>query len=240
LAEVGAAYKFDAPAGWGDPAPLRPMASPFVVDAPWTSNSYAPHWGGFEAGGFGSLNGNQMKFTDTLGATPGGVLGPFTNLTVGGGWFFGANYQFQRIVVGAEISGNYENANFNTAAAAGGATMFYHFAQVDRALAVTGRIGWLMTPDTLLYVKAGPSNMRMTPDARYWNAVAPNVVGGTTLAGYVAGVGVETFVLPNVSLRAEALYSQTNQTIVLNGVVPREFTLQPSIFSATIGAALHL
>ncbi len=191
---------------------------------------------GLEAGGFGSANGNQVRYLDTVG----GELGPFSTFSVGGGWFAGANLQLQRVVIGVEASGNYESANFSTAAGSGGITNFFHFANINRELDVAGRVGWLTTPDTLLYIKAGPANMTLIPDTNYFNAIAPNVVRTTTFAGYVAGIGAETFLLPNFSVRAEAVYTHTDTQLVFNGLVPNEFSLQPSIFSATLGAAWHL
>jgi outer membrane immunogenic protein len=256
MLQLGASYKFDAPAGWGDPAtaqamPPVPYLSAFFfapAPAPILSNDArapvpvdpAPRWTGIDFGGFVSANGNQMKYLDTLAGGSAGAMGPYTDFTVGGGYFVGANYQIWRVVIGIEGSANFENANFNTAAGSGGVVNYYHFANIDRVLAFTGRIGWLMTPDTLLYAKGGPATLRMTPDSHYWNAVAPNAVGGTAFTGYEAGFGVETYLLPNLSLRLEGLYIHSDSTIVLNGVVPNEFTLQPSILSATAGLALHL
>jgi outer membrane immunogenic protein len=259
--QIGAAYKFDAPAGWGVPAslqsrptslfdpffvdPFAPLAvfnaAPMVLKGPPGKTAPAdppdPRWTGFEFGGFVSANGNQVTYNDTL-ISP---LGPFTDFTVGGGWFVGANYRIQRFVLGVEVDGNYENANFQTAAGSGGVVNFYHFANISRVLAVTGRAGWLMTPETLLYVKAGPADMIMTPDTKYWNAIAPQTATlPTTFAGYVAGFGAETFLLPRFSVRFEALYTHTDRTLVLQGGVPNEFLLQPSIISAMLGVAFHL
>jgi outer membrane immunogenic protein len=236
-AQLGAAYKFDGPAGWGVPARLDGAQSPpIVVKGAAPAAPPAPRWTGFEAGGFISANGNQVRYLDTIG----GELGPYTDFKVGGGWFVGANYQFWRVVVGIEGSGNYEDANFNTATGAGGITNFFHFGKINDVLAFTGRLGFLATPDTLIYAKGGPANISFTTDANYWNAIAPNVTNTQNLAGYIAGVGIETYLLPYFSVRAEALYAHTDTKIVLNGVVPNEFSLQPSVISATFGAAFHL
>lgn len=244
MTQIGIAYKFDAPAGWGAPAVVeagKPADNLMPWHMPWdtsstSSGSWTPNWTGFEAGGFLSLNGNQVRYNDMIG----GNQGPYTDLGVGGGWFVGANYQFRRIVVGIEGSGNYENATFQTAAGTGGLNSFYEFGKVDRVLALTGRAGFLVTPYTLIYGKAGPANMRFTPNTDYWNAIAPNVTGSTTFAGYTAGGGVETFVLPHLSFRVEAMYTHSNRTLVLNGAQPNEYSLQPSIFSVMLGAAWHL
>jgi outer membrane immunogenic protein len=195
-----------------------------------------PRWTGFEVGGFVSANGNQVALSDTLI----GETGPYTSVNVGGGWFVGANYQFQRLVIGVEASGNYEAATVQTATGSGGlAQNFYNFARIDQALAVTARIGWLITPETLLYAKGGPSDLRLTPNSLYFNSVAPNTTFPTMLSGYQAGGGLETFVTDRISLRAEGVYTYTPNTIILNGLVTNEFKLKPYLLSGTVGAALH-
>jgi len=74
----------------------------------------------------------------------------------------------------------------------------------------------------------------------YWNNIAPNTTGPKVLSGFQAGLGVETFVMPNVSVRLEGLYTRVHDGDVLNGtIMPREFSLQPSIMAATTGVALH-
>ena len=237
--DLGLAYKFDAPAGWGVPATAAaaPASSGMFYKArAHTDAAPGPRWTGFEVGAFASVNGNQVALEDTLI----GETGPYTSINLGGGWFAGANYQFQRLVIGVEASGNYEKAVVQTATGSGGLVQtFYNFAKIDQALAVTARIGWLITPDTLLYAKGGPSELRLTPNALYFNAVAPNGIFPTMLAGYQAGVGAETFVTDRISLRAEGVYTYTPDTIVLPGLVTNEFKLKPYLLSGTVGAALH-
>lgn len=245
--QVGAAFNLEPPASWGlgaasaaaaSNAPAPPATrSPFpaILPAAETGAPNAPNWTGIEFGGFLSGNGNRVTYNDTVG----GELGPYTDFSLGGGWFAGVNYQFQQIVVGVEGSGNYEAANFNNAAG-GVAGTVYKFASIDRQLALTGRVGWLATADTLLYVKAGPANIRFTPNEEYWNAIAPNTVGGQTFSGYQAGIGVESFITHNLSIRVEGLYTHTGQKVVLQGVVPDEFALQPSVASVLLGLAVHI
>jgi outer membrane immunogenic protein len=239
MLDVGLAYKFDAPAGWGVPAATTVSAAParMLYKAPPTAGvPLTPKWTGFEVGGFVSANGSKVTYNDALL----GELGPYTDLTFGGGWFAGANYQFQRVVVGIEASGNYEDANFYTAAGSGGlVTNFHNFAKIDRILALTGRAGWLATPNTLFYVKAGYAELRMTPNAQYFNSIAPNSTPATTFPGYQAGIGAETYVTQNISVRVEGTYTHTGRNVVLNGTVPSEFTLQPSVLSTTLGTAFH-
>ncbi len=227
LLQIGAEYKFDAPAGWGVQASSPPAAA-----------TGAPVWTGFEVGGFVSVNGNQMTYFDTNL----GELGPFARLALGGGGFLGANYQFaQRFVIGAEVSGNYDHADFfNAEGSSGYYGTIYRFGSVDDVLAVTARAGWLASPSTLFYVKGGPAWVGTTTDFAYWNNFAPNATGNRTLPGYQVGLGAETFVTSNVSVRVEALYTGVDGKIVLNGTInPNELTLRPSIMAAATGVALH-
>jgi len=222
--QVGAEYNFDAPPGWG----VR--ASPPVA--------LTPNWTGFEVGGFVSLNGDQEKYNDTNQ----GATGPFARFAVGGGGFVGANYEIaQRYVIGAEVSGNFDHATFVNAA--GTNTFFgpqFDFGTVEHVWAATGRVGWLLSPSSLVYVKGGAAWIGTTTDFDYWNNIASSPTGFKTLQGYQAGLGIETFVTSNVSVRLEALYTGTNQKISLNGtLVANEFTLQPSILSVTTGVAVH-
>jgi opacity protein-like surface antigen len=266
LFQVGAAFQLDPPAslGLGEPAtkPLFNMASlsswslwnywnppaakpsPMLTKAPPRYakadpvDPPAPNWTGLEFGGFVSANGNKVEYNDTN--APAAVFnqyGPFTDFAMGGGWFVGANYQLQRLVLGAEVSGNYESATFNNVSSG---NVVNDFAKIDRILAVTGRIGWLVTPTTLFYGKAGPATIRMTPNHDYFNAIAPNNTQASVFPGYQAGIGAETFILPNLSLRAEGTYTYTGHSVTLQGVVPNEFTLKPSVVSALIGLALHI
>jgi outer membrane immunogenic protein len=228
---LGAEYKFDAPPGWGAQAAGLYNPSPATAAAP-------PVWTGFEVGGFGSLNGNRMTYNDTAI----GELGPYTHLSLGGGGFVGGNYEIvQRFVLGLEASANYDKANFSNAAGSGGLLgTFYQFASVNSVYAVTARGGWLFSPDTLLYAKVGPAWVQMSTNNGYWNNIAPNATGSKTLSGYQAGLGVETFVTPNVSVRVEGLYTRVDGNVLLNGtIVAREFSLQPAIMAATTGVALH-
>jgi outer membrane immunogenic protein len=225
--QLGAEYKFDAPGGWG----ARAAAPVFSGAAP-------PTWTGVEIGGFVSVNGNQETYNDTNQ----GQTGPFARFAVGGGAFVDANYEIaQRYVVGAEFSGNYDHAKFVNAAGTNGYYgPLFDFGTVESVWALTGRVGWLASPGTLFYVKGGAAWVDTTTDFGYWNNVAPNGSGNKMLPGYQVGIGAETFVTQNVSVRVEALYTGITRRIDLNGSInANEFALEPSILSATTGVAYH-
>ncbi len=225
--QFGAEYKFDAPGGWG----FKDVAVSDAVGAP-------PKWTGFEVGGFASVNGNQMGYSDLNQ----GDSGPYTRFGIGGGAFVGANYQLNdRFVVGAELSGNYNHARLVNAAGTNGYLgPLFDFATIENFMALTGRVGALLSPGTLIYVKAGGAWVQTTTDFGYWNNVAPNSTGSRTMGGYQVGLGDETFITSNVSLRFETIYTHPSGTISLNGsVFPNQFALRPAVLSATSGVAYH-
>jgi outer membrane immunogenic protein len=243
--QLGLAYKFDVPSGWGNPgvATVQDVSSAvarkssamlYKAPPPVAAVANTPNWTGLEAGGFVSANGNMMRYNDSAL----GESGPYTDFAFGGGWFAGANYQIQQFVVGAEVSDNYAATTFNNAT---GGPPVANFARVDREFAVTGRVGWLAKPETLFYVKGGPAWLRLTPNNAYWTAQNPiNTTPVTTMSGYEAGLGVESYLTRYVSVRVEGLYTHTGHEITFQGVVPNEFTIRPSAASATVGLALHL
>ena len=226
--KLGAVYRFDAPQGWGDPAA--------DVARQWGLGQVGePAWTGMTLGGFGSLNGHQTSWNEVSGN-----LGPYTDLSAGGGGFVGANLKILPMaVVGVEVSANFSHGNFIDPAGTGLANEFHRFASVDRVLAATARVGWLATPGTLLYAKGGRASMNMAIDTAYWTALAPNVGGNKSLPAWQAGVGVETYVTPDISLRIEGLYTAAMNSVVMQGTSPDVISLRPSDMSGTFGVALH-
>jgi opacity protein-like surface antigen len=243
---MGAAYKLDPPPGWGTPSSESPKAAPLFVKAPpAAAATAAPHWTGVEVGGFGSLNGDKMKF---LGSFFGenNEQGPYTEPAFGGGWFAGANVQIlPSAVAGIELSGNYQKANFNDPVGAGFGPTFFHFASISESYALSLRLGWLPTPSTLIYGKIGPATLRVTPDPNYWNAVSPTnnaAAQPVTLEGFQYGAGAETFLTSYLSLRVEATYTQVipvGMQLVFVGNQPQPIRLVPALLTTSLGAAVH-
>jgi len=240
---VGGAYKFDIPGLTplgGAPAsrPLPTKAPMLFTKAP--AASAAVNWTGLEAGGFVSLNDDQMQY---FGSNVGedNEQGPYANFRVGGGAFIGLNGQFSHVVLGVEASANLQKADFNVSNGVGFPPVF-HFASIDSVYALSLRVGWLVTPETLVYAKGGPAWIRVTPDAAYWNAIAPNpATGAVTVNGYQYGGGIETYLTQNFSVRVEGMYtaSQVAPGQLTFQAIPTPSQLKPSLLSATLGAAVH-
>jgi outer membrane immunogenic protein len=235
---LGAAYKLDLP-GVGvtsaAPAPIFTKAPPAAATV---------HWTGLEVGAFGSFNGDQMLYRGPF-VGQGNVQGPYANFVFGGGGFLGLNVQvYPNLVAGAEVSANLQKSDFNDANGVGTAPRIFHFASITDVYALSLRFGWLATPSTLLYAKVGPAWIRVTPDANYWNAIAPNsLTQAVTVDGYQYGGGAETYLTPNFSVRAEGIYTASFDTpgqLTFQAVQPTiPFKLKPSLLSGTLGAAVH-
>ena len=228
--KLGAIYRFDAPQGWGYAgAGAEPVGF-------WAfGRAGEPAWTGLSLGGFGSINGRQMSWAQVSGD-----LGPFTALSGGIGGFVGGNIKlFSMAVLGVEVSGNFARSNFIEPAGTGLAQQFHRFASVDQVRSATARVGWLATPGTLLYVKAGPATINMSVDNAYWNALAPNTTGGKSMAAWQFGLGVETFVTSSISLRVEGLRTRATNAVVMKGTQPDVISLRPSDTSGAVGVAYH-
>ena len=95
-------------------------------------------------------------------------------------------------------------------------------ANAKRDLYVGGRVGAAVTPNTLLYAKAGYTNARI--GATYTDSATPanNTSGATNLDGVRVGAGVEQKLGANLYAKAEYRYSNYEQGLsrhqVLGGI----------------------
>ncbi|MDR3374084.1 MAG: outer membrane beta-barrel protein [Ancalomicrobiaceae bacterium] len=202
----------------------------------------APNWTGIEVGGMVSLNQHYLSMIDSASNAPLFGQVPFAATSIGAVGFVGGNFQLPiPAVVGLEFNGSLQHGSFIDPSGAGGITgTYYTYATLNDIEALTARIGWLPSPDTLLYVKGGPARMHFETKGNYWTNVADNSTGSRYLRAWQVGGGVETFVVPHVSLRIEASYTRSDETVVLNGSNgPDEFTLRPSSYSIATGLAYH-
>jgi outer membrane immunogenic protein len=209
-ARIGGAFKFGT-------QQIEAPAAP-AIETDWT---------GFHLGGHLEGQGANTGYDEIL------LNGEqFADLRVGGGGQIGFDYAFQRLVVGVEASGTWTDLAFEDEGL-GDAEVF---AEVDAIYAVTGRLGFLVTPASLIYAKGGAAWIRttVTDDAA---AVFGTEGDEDTLQGYQVGGGIETLVGNNVSLRVEGLYTKATDEITFDGAQPDDFAVQPEIFSARLGAS---
>lgn len=94
-----------------------------------------------------------------------------------------------------------------------------------------GRVGWLATPQALLYALGGYSNQSFTTTG-YAGSGATLFSSEDRLSGFVVGSGVEFMIAPGWSTRLEYRYSQYETHTLLNGV-----TMQPTSHTVRAGLA---
>jgi outer membrane immunogenic protein len=200
---------------------------PMMTKAPVLAPYYYD-WSGFYVGG--EVGGGWFKTQTTIvqGTTsfPSGmILNPVKASGILGGGYAGWNYQANRgIVVG--IDGDYSGANLTGSGATVGPTGFTTSVddKVGWIASVTGRIGFVVDNNFLIYGKggwawAGFSGTGITSDAR--GVAATNTGDSQTRNGATVGIGGEWGFAPNWSAKLEydfvdfdtANYLNTNTTI---------------------------
>jgi opacity protein-like surface antigen len=136
---------------------------------------------------------------------------PFNNLFVGdvplsgvdsrgfvGGFQAGANWQSGPVVGGLEIDlsgSDIKGTTSNSISVNGAISQGSQTDKLDWFGSARARLGYLVTPDVLLYGTAGPGWARMVTDQEQVFGVPPATVSNvspTWMFGWVAGAGVET------------------------------------------------
>lgn len=146
----------------------------------------------------GPFVGAQLGWQQDRQSLTTGTVPPVTTRAKGDGFAYGGQlgYDFQ---VGNAVLGLEAAITGRT-----GETRFTGFdVEQGRTINVTGRAGWLVTPEGLLYARGGYSNARYT--------IANNVLRVADVSenrdGYLVGVGYEHKLGRNVSARLEYNYS---------------------------------
>ena len=118
-----------------------------------------------------------------------------------GGIYAGYDYQVKdKVVIGAE--GSFDVTADDKMRSVSGATS--HTIDPRYSFDLTARAGYLVTPDTLVYVRGGYTNARVK--ASSWNgAVLQSATGNRD--GWLVGGGVERKLMTHVSARLEYRYS---------------------------------
>jgi outer membrane immunogenic protein len=198
-------------------------AAPLLL-TPAEANPLAPIWAGAYIGAQGGAKWSDIRtdFSSNLSAmdwTGGGHIG--YNLGLGG------------IVIGVEADASLDSSSLNFTPKGGGTGAY----QSDWSGTVRGRIGMPVGP-ALLYATAGYAWTDAT--------LVEKNLGGTSFSsshsfnGVVYGIGAETYVLPNMSLRLEALrfdYS-SDKLSISNAQLLEEF--DPSETVVRAGVTFHL
>ncbi len=172
---------------------------------PAASDSFlAPIWTGAYAGIHGGANWIDVE-------TESGIKADTEDVTFGG--HLGFNLGLGAVVAGIEADLNYENASFATGPLPAGDAS----ADIRASGTLRGRVGLPIGP-ALLYATAGYAWTDVNYDVR--SSSGASLSGTETFNGIVYGIGAEAFVLPNLTLRVEALrYDYEQKDVSISGAV---------------------
>jgi outer membrane immunogenic protein len=209
-------------------AVLMLSSTPLLLLLPSTearADILAPIWTGAYIGFHGGAKWSDINtdFSSSLSATD------WT-----GGGHAGYNLGLGAVIVGVEADANLDNSKFSYTPSIGGGSGAF---RSDWSGTVRGRIGVPVGP-AFLYATAGYA----WTDATLTEKTVKNVSFSQSASfnGVVYGVGAETYVLPNMSLRLEALrfdYS-SDKLSISDAKLLEEF--DPSETVVRAGVTFHL
>lgn len=135
-----------------------------------------------------------------------GSAGGFGTLTIGG------DYQLQpRIVIGAFGEYDFESLGSEATLNVPGNSLSAHAdINVNGKASVGARIGYLVSPGTLLYVSAGYSRISLSDLKLTVTGSNPDItatVNVPSLSGVFIGAGAETMLTERISVRGEFRYT---------------------------------
>ena len=201
------------------------LSNPFVSTSV-KADYLSPIWTGVYAGVHGGANWSDVDFSN---------LGSASSTAFTGGGHLGMNMNFGNIIAGVEGDWDYDDSSSGYLVLPSGTT---GNLEVDWTATLRGRIGMNVGP-ALLYATAGIA----WSERSVIETTAAGVSGSNSqlLTGVVYGIGAETFVMPNLSLRLEALhYDYGSEDISISGAAAAVKEIEPSDTVVRAGITFHL
>jgi outer membrane immunogenic protein len=205
-------------------------------------------WTGFYVGINGGFGGDEFKYPFSVGAVPALGFGATTGTsTLHSSGFFGGvqagyNWQFSPSwLVGLEA--DFDGSNIDGSATTTANTFTGSLGtKLDWFGTVRGRVGFMVTPTTLLYGTGGWAYGRTTSSANA-SAFGLAAVASTSNQqnGWTAGAGIEYAITPAVSFKTEYLFLNLgSQTIASGALAGVPFSLSEKTTVHTVKAGLNL
>lgn len=198
VASLLAAVMLAGPAG-ADGMPTRGrIADTGAVAAP------GPNWNGFYVGVGGGVFTTDLAFTHRRLDED-----VATHFDVNNGNAFGTvTVGYDRVLRPGWVGGVFGDYDFNSGATGTGAAV-NGFSSAS-TWSVGGRLGFLVTPSSLLYGTAGytQANLDLFLSGQH--------IGSQTFNGYFLGAGYETFLRPSWTLKFEYRFSQFDNEFILD------------------------
>jgi outer membrane immunogenic protein len=205
-----------------------PLKAP-LAPVPYTSYNWTGFYLGGEAGGAWATS-QSTNITGGTAFPAGTVQNPINYSGILGGFYGGANYQFNQFVVG--IDGDYTWAGLlgtGTDVSTVNGHIDEHTDHINWIGTVTGRVGYAVN-NWLLFAKGGWAWAGFAGNSTEYNAAGTTVVdvgsASSTRSGWTVGGGVEYGLAPHVTAKLEydyvdfgtANFSSTDVTVA-TGVV---------------------
>jgi outer membrane immunogenic protein len=189
------------------PVKTRPVMSPAVQVVSWTGF----YWGGQVGAVSTSYN------TSCEGECFGPLVIDSSHASVLAGGYIGYNWQTNNVVFGIEGDVNALFGKGSPTASNLNATDDGYVAKSDWNASVRGRIGWLVTPNAMLFATGGVAftnfklNNPACPDCSNFDDPL-NIVDGETRVGWVVGGGIEYALDSFWHLKLEYLHADFGST----------------------------
>jgi len=213
-ARVGLSYRF----GGGHDAPADEPAAAGRRD-----------WTGFYGGIAGGAGVMQDKLSLNTGGSSFTTDGSGQNFL--GAIFIGGDYQVSdQFVVG--VMGDLTWPGIDSVMSAGSGNQFV--TRANMAWTIAGRVGWLLTPQALIYALAGYTNESFSSSLQGGSALT--LSNEARLGGFTVGPGIEFLIARNWFTRLEYRYSQF-ETFLPSFGTPLGLSVQPSTHTVRAGLA---
>lgn len=216
------------------------FASALLVSFASAASADSPNWTGFYIGA--SVGGSSYAVDWHDATLPGGPtiipLGDNKISGLIGGIHAGFNYQWQKVVFGAEVSGSLVSGDKTSVMTGNPALGVRH--SLEQLSTMRVKLGYDVGP-ALVYVTGGLAHQKAEHSAIFLATGNPYGSGVYKDSdwGWVAGLGLAYAVTPRVSVRVEGLRHQFGEIIVgpsqLNDPFRGDNRLQRSVDTLTVG-----
>ncbi len=197
-----------------------------------------PSWTGFYIGGF--MGAGDVTHRVTTGLLPGISYDGLGGEGIFGGLMGGYNHQLTNgIVLG--VQGEFAFSGISTDLSVSLPGLGSGSAELEEqyTAAISGRVGWLSNPDTLLYLIGGYSHARYKASGRVTLRRGPalSVSRKESFHGFHVGAGMETRITSAISARVEYRYTDLGREDWGTGDIIRS---EPSSHTGRIGLVWNL
>lgn len=178
-------------------------------------------WTGFHVGVHAGVGMGNLGYTQEQPDPDPALYYEYATEFALAGLQFGYDYQFaDRWVIGAEVEASKLNAEY--VVNEGNPPLFW----ADWQASLTARLGYLPTPDTMLYVRGGVAALGTRAEDFF-----AGIESATVVATRI-GVGAETFLTEQISARLEANYFIPSEGFTLANDIE---TFDPRMLTVTAG-----